>query len=351
MILQHHGLQHARLPRPSLSASVCSNSCPLNQWCHPNISSSITHFFSCSQSFPASWSFPVSQLFTSGGQNFGASASTSVLSMNIQGWFPLGLTGLISLFSKETNLSRVFCSTSIWKHQFYSAQSSLWLNSHIHIRLLEKNIALTTQIFVIKVMSLIFNTLSRFLIAFLPRRKHLLISWLLSLSSLIFKVKNMKSDTVFTFPPSICYDIIGPDSMIVVFWMLSFKSAFSLSSFNFVRRLVSSSSLPAIKVVSSAYLRSIFLLAFLIPACESSSPTFHMMCSTYKLNKQNDNMQPWHTTFPIWNQSVSCLVLPVVSWPAYRFLSRQVRYLVFPFLEEFYIVCCDPQSQRILCSQ
>ena len=176
--LQPHGLQHARLPRPLLSASVCSNSCPLNQWCHPNSSSSIPHFSSCPQSFPASGSFPVSQLFTSGSQNFGASASASVLPMNIQGWFPLGLTGLISLFSKETNLSRVFCSTSIWKHQVYSAQSSLWLNSHIHIWLLEKTIALTTQIFVVKVMSLIFNTLSRFLIAFLPRSKHLLILWL-----------------------------------------------------------------------------------------------------------------------------------------------------------------------------
>ena len=111
----------------------------------------------------------------------------------------------------------------------------------------------------------------------------------------------------------------------LAFWMLSFKSAFSLSSFTFVRRLVSSSSFPAIKVVSSAYLRPIFLLAFLIPTCESSSPTFHMMCSTYKLNKQNDNMQPWHTTFPILNQSiVPCPVLTVASCLAYRFLRRQV---------------------------
>ena len=172
--LRPHEPQHARLPRPSLSASVCSNSCPLNQWCHPNISSSITHFFSCSQSFPASWSFPVSQLFTSGGQNFGASASTSVLSMNIQGWFPLGLTGLISLFSKETNLSRVFCSTSIWKHQFFSTQPSLWSSSYFRMWLLEKPQLWLYESLLAKWL-LLFNMLSRFIIAFLPRSKYLLI--------------------------------------------------------------------------------------------------------------------------------------------------------------------------------
>ena len=95
--LQPHGLQHARLPCPSPSLGVCPNSCPLNQWCHPTISSSVVLFSSCLQSFPASGSFPVIQLFISGGQSIGASALASVLSMNIQGWFPLSLTGLISL--------------------------------------------------------------------------------------------------------------------------------------------------------------------------------------------------------------------------------------------------------------
>ena len=99
-----HGLQHARLPCPPLSPGVCSNSCPLSWWCHPTISSSFTHF-SCLQSFSAPGSFPVSQLFTSGGQSIGVSASASVLPMNIQGWFPLGVTGLISLVFK--GLSRV----------------------------------------------------------------------------------------------------------------------------------------------------------------------------------------------------------------------------------------------------
>ena len=107
-----HGLQHSRLPCPSLSPRVCSNSCPLSQWCSPTISSSVA-LFSCPQSFPASWSFPVSRLFTSSGQGIGASASTPVLPMNIQGWYPLGLTGLISLKSKD--LSRVFSNTMVKK--------------------------------------------------------------------------------------------------------------------------------------------------------------------------------------------------------------------------------------------
>ena len=111
-------------------------------------------------------------------------------------------------------------------------------------------------------------------------------------------------------------------------WMLSFKPAFSLSSFTFIKRLFSSSSLSAIRVVSSAYLRLlIFLLAILIPAWASSSLTFHIMDSAYKLNKQGDNMQPWCTPFPILNWSVvPSLVLNVASWPAYMFLRRQIRW-------------------------
>ena len=162
-----HGLQHARLPCPSLPPRACSNSCPLCQWCHPTILSFVTPFSSCPQSFPTSGSFPVSQLFTSGCQNIGASASASVLPMNIQGRFPLGFTGLISLQTK--GLSRVFPSTTVQKHQFCGSQPSLWSNSHIHIWPLKKTIALTTWTFVGKVMSLLCNTLSRSVIPFLPR--------------------------------------------------------------------------------------------------------------------------------------------------------------------------------------
>ena len=121
-------------PCSSPSPGTCSNSCPLSQWCHPTILSSVVPF-SCLLSFPASGSFPMSQLFASGIQTTGASASASVLPMNIQGWFPLRLTGLISLQSK--GLSRVFSNTTVQKHQF-GIQPSLWYNSHIRIGLLEK---------------------------------------------------------------------------------------------------------------------------------------------------------------------------------------------------------------------
>ena len=133
------------IPCLSLFPGVCSDSCPLSWWCHPTVSSSVTAF-SYPQSFPASGSFPMSWLFTSGGQIIGASAS--VFPMNIQGWSPLGWTSLITFQSK--GLSRVFSSTTIRKHQFFSAQPSLWSNSHICIWLLGKVIALTIWIFVAK---------------------------------------------------------------------------------------------------------------------------------------------------------------------------------------------------------
>ena len=132
--LQLHGLQQA--PLSFLSLRVCSDSCPSSWWCHPTISSSVVPFSSCLQSWSASGSFPMSRLFASGGQSIGDSASTSVLPMNIQGWLPLGLTGLISLLSK--GLSRVFSSTTVWKHQFFGTQPSLRPNSHICPWLLEK---------------------------------------------------------------------------------------------------------------------------------------------------------------------------------------------------------------------
>ena len=121
--LRPHGRQHTRLPCPSPTPGVYSNSCPLSWWCHPTISSSVVPFSSHLQSFPASGSFPMSQSFASGGQSIGASASASVLPMNIQDWFPLGWTGRISLQSK--GLSRVFSNTTVEKHQFFGAQHSL----------------------------------------------------------------------------------------------------------------------------------------------------------------------------------------------------------------------------------
>ena len=123
--LRPHGLQHARPPCPSPTPGVHSNSRPLSQWCHPTISSSVVPFSSCLQSFPTSGSFQMSQLFTSGGQSIGVSASTSVLPMNTQDWSPLGWTGWISLQSK--GLSRVFSNTTVQKHQFFGALFSLFL--------------------------------------------------------------------------------------------------------------------------------------------------------------------------------------------------------------------------------
>ena len=125
-----------RLPSPSLFSWVCSNSCPLSQWCHPTVSFSVALFSFCPQSFPASGSFPIRWLFASGGQSVGTSASASVLPMNIQGWFSLGWTGLVSLLSK--GLPTVFSSTRVRKHQFFSTQPSLWSNSHTCTWLLEK---------------------------------------------------------------------------------------------------------------------------------------------------------------------------------------------------------------------
>ena len=134
--LQPHGLQHARRPCLPPTPRTCSNSCPLSQWCHPTISSSVILFSFCPQSFSASGSFPMSQIFTSGSQYIRVSASRSVLPMNIQDLFPLGWTGWISLLSK--GFSRVFSRTTVQKHQFFGAQLSLYSNSHIQAWLLEK---------------------------------------------------------------------------------------------------------------------------------------------------------------------------------------------------------------------
>ena len=143
-----------------------------------------------------------------------------------------------------------------------------------------------------------------------------------------------------------CHELMVPDAMILLFWMLSFKLAFSLSSFNFIKRLFSFSSLSDIRLGSSAYLRLlIFLLTILILACETSNQTFCMMYSAYKLNKQGDNTQTWCTPFPILNQSIPCPVLTVASWPAYRFLRRQIRWsgiLISLGIFQFAVI----QSQR-----
>ena len=178
-----------------------------------------------------------------------------------------------------------------------------------------KTIALTIWTFVGRVISLFPNTLSRFLIVFLPRSNHLLISWLQSPSAVILEPKERKSVTSSTFPPSICHIVMGLDAMILVFLIFSLKPALLLYSFTLIKGLFSSSSFTAIREISSAYLSLLmFLLPILIPACNSSSQAFLMMCSVYRLNKQGDSRQPCCTSFSILKQSlVPDRVLTVAS--------------------------------------
>ena len=212
--LQLHGLQHARLPCPSLSSWVCSNWNPLSRWCHPNIPSLVIHFSSYPQSFPASRSFPMSWLFASSGRSTGSSISSSILPMNIQGWFSLGLTGLSPCWPRDSQESSPAPS--------FKSVNSLALSFPYGPILISqmttgKTIALTIWTFVGKVMSQLFNTLSRFVILFCPRRKHLSVSWLWSLFPVILEPKKIKSVAASIFSSFICHEGMGTDSMILVF--------------------------------------------------------------------------------------------------------------------------------------
>ena len=182
--------------------------------------------------------------------------------MNIQDWFPLGWTGWI--FLQPKSLSRVFFSTKVQKHQFFGAQLSLYTNSHLYMTT-GKTIALTRQTCIGKVMSLLFNMLSRLVRPFLPRSKRLLISWMQLPSAVILEPQKIKSDTVSIVLPSICHEVMGPDAMILVFWMLCFKPAFSLSFFTFISQSVSSvaQSCPTLRPHESQHAR---------PPCPSPTP-------------------------------------------------------------------------------
>ena len=204
--LRPHGLQHARPPCSSPTPRVYSNSCPSSRWSHPAISSSVVPFSSSSKSLTASGSFTMSQLFAWGGQSIGVSASTAVLPMNTQDWSPLGWTGWIFLQSQGTLKSLL---------QHHSSKASILQCSAFFIVQLShpymttgKTIVLTRWTFVDKVISLLFNMLSRLVITFLPRSKRLLISWLQSPSAVILEPRKIKSDTV---SPSICQEVTGLD--------------------------------------------------------------------------------------------------------------------------------------------
>ena len=207
-------MQHAS---PSPSPWICSNSSPLRQWCHPTILSSVIPFSSCPQSFPVSGSFPMSQLFAWSSQSIGTSASAPVLPLNIQlisfriGWFDLpAVQGTLKSFLQHHCLK----ASILWCSVFFLTQlSHPYMNTG-------RTIALTRWTFVGKVMSLLFNMLSRFVIAFLPGSKHLIILGLQSGSAVILEPKKIKSATVFTFPPSVCHKVMG---------QMSWSSVFELS--------------------------------------------------------------------------------------------------------------------------
>ena len=217
--LRPNGLQHTRPPHPSTTPGSYSNSCPQSKWYHPAISSSVIHFSSHLQSFTASGSFPMSQFFILGGQSIGASASASVLPMNIQGWFSFR-TDWFDLLAVQGTLKSLLqhlsSKASILQHSaFFMVQVS-----HLYMTT-GKTIALTRQPCVGKMMSLLFNTLSRFVITFLPRSKSLVISWLQSPCTVILEPKKIKSVTVSTFSLSVCHEVMGLDATILVFWTLS----------------------------------------------------------------------------------------------------------------------------------
>ena len=283
--LQPHRQQHTRLPCPSLSPGVCSNSCPLR---HPTISFSVAHFSSCSQSFPASGSFPVSRLFASGGQSIRASAS--ILPVNIQGGFPFGFTGLISLLPK--GLARVYSRTTV--RSINSLVLSLlyvpiltsihdyWKNDSFDYMDLCQWSGISA-----------FNTLSGFIIAFLPRSRCLLISWLQSPCTVILEPRKIKSVTVSIVSQSICHEVMGPDAMILVlfFFLVSCNQLFHspLSPYSRVS-LVPLRFLP--KGWCHLYIWGYWYFSWQswIPACASSSLALLTMYSAYKLNKQGDNV-------------------------------------------------------------
>ena len=234
--------------------------------------------------------------------------------------------------------------------QHYSSKPSILRCSGFFIAQLSysymttgKTIALTRWTLVGKVVSQLFNMLSRLVMVFLLRSKCILISWMQSQSAVILVSKKIKSVTV---SPSISHEMMGSDATILAFWMLSFKPTFSLPSFTFTKRLFSSSLLFAIRVVSSAYQRLLmFLLAILIPACASFSPVFLMMYSAYKLNKQGDNIEPWCTPFPSWNQSaVPCpLFLDLLT----GFSGGRSGGFIFPSLEEISLIFRSTESKAL----
>ena len=256
-------------------------------------------------------------------------------------WFDLSVQGTLkSLLQHHSSKASIH-----WHSAFFIVQQS-----HTYMRT-RKTIALTILTFVGKVMSLLFNMLSKLVIAFFFPKEQVSFNFIavITICSDFGAQENKACDCIHCFPIYLPWSD-GTICMIFVFWMLNFKPAFSLSSFTFIERPFSSSSLSVVRVVSSVYLRLlIFLPAILIPVYASSSLVFCMMYSAYKLNKQGDNIEPWRTPFPIGNQSVvPCPVVTLASWPAYRFLKRQVRWSgILLSLRIFQILLWSTQSKAL----
>ena len=285
--LRLHGLQHTVFPATisprllkfkSIESVMSSNHLIL---CHPllllpSIFPSIRVFYNESAlhiRWPKCWSF-----------NFNISPSNEhpgLIYLRMDWLDLLAVQGTLkSLLQHHSSKASI-----VWRSAFFIVQLS-----HLYMTP-GKTIALTRWTFVGKVMSLLYNMLSRFLISFLPRRKHLLISWLQSPSAMILEPKKLKSLTVSIVSPSISHEVMGPDAMVLVFWLLSSKPAFSLSSVTVIKRLFRSSSVFAIRLVSSAYVRLlIFLLANLDPSLSFIQHAFCMMYSAYKINRQGGNI-------------------------------------------------------------
>ena len=266
-----HGLQHTRPPCPSPTPGIYSNSCSLSWWCHPTISSSVIPLLLPPSILPSIRVFSNESVLPVRWPKYWSFS----LSISPSNEYP----GLISFRMDWLDLLAVQGTLkSLLPH--HSSKASILLCSAFFIVQLShpymttgKTIALTRWTFVGKVMSPLFNMLSRLAITFLPRIKRLLISWLKSPSAVILEPKRIKSVTVSTVSPSICHEVLGPDARILVFWTLTIKPAISISNFTFIKRLYSSDSVSAIRVVSSAYLRLLlFLPAILIPLVWVTSP-------------------------------------------------------------------------------
>ena len=222
-------MQHISLRSPPLSPGVCSNSSSLSQWCYLTISSFATSFFFCFQSFSAFFSTELalcirrSEYWSFSFSNSSSSEHSGLISFRID-WLDLLL---------PKGLSRVFSGTMIWKHRFFDTQPSLWSNTSVYDYWQKSQLWLLDLCQQRNVSA--FEYTVHVVIAFLSRSKCLLIAWLQSSSTVIFKSKKIKSVTASTYSPSICHEVMGPDTMILVFWMLSFKPTFSISSFTFIK--------------------------------------------------------------------------------------------------------------------